>query len=265
MRDGTRLPDLILEQFALGELPEAERSRVQAAIEEDPSLRERLEEIRRSDEAILADYPPAEAAADIRRRALEPVPPRGLRGRRSFMPVFMASAAALGLVFIGAFAFRGILFPSKDDMTRPKGGTASLSVYRKTQVGVEELRERASARAGDLLQLRYGAGSASYGAVFSIDGRGELTFHLPAGYRGEAAAAPELDPKGAALSSAYELDDAPAFERFYFVSSAEPFDMAQLWGAATELAGKKSETGEPRLGSGLSFSTLTILKEGGPK
>ncbi len=39
-------------------------------------------------------------------------------------------------------------------------------------------------------------GDARYGVIFSVDGRGTLTWHVPAGYGGGPLAAPPLDPKG---------------------------------------------------------------------
>ena len=68
--DEERLPDLVLEQYALGELPASERSSVDARLASDSSLRRRLEELRRSNEDILSQSPSAEIAAAIRRRML---------------------------------------------------------------------------------------------------------------------------------------------------------------------------------------------------
>ncbi len=49
--------------------------------------------------------------------------------------------------------------------------------------------------------------------------------------------APPLDPRGpVVLPSAYELDDAPGFERFFLVYSAKPFDVAAVDPAARALA-----------------------------
>jgi len=274
MSDARRVPDLVLEQYALGELRAAERERVDAALDGDPALRERLEALRRSDAEILAERPPALVAEAIRAAlgAGERQPSVGrpsvggpaadgpsARRRLAAFPLgpVLAAAAAV-LVLVGVLAFRGSLFPSAD-ITRMKGGEAALLVYRSTGSGVEELGEGAAARAGDLLQLRYAPGAARYGAVFSIDGRGSVTFHLPAGYQGGAAESPALQPGGQALESAYELDDAPAFERFYLVTALSPFDLASLREAALALA--RSGADAPRLGEGLSWSAVTIRKK----
>jgi len=268
MDDGRRVPDLILEQYALGELPERERLGLEAALEADPSLGERLEELRRSDEELLRDYPPARAAAEIRRRSLALLPGGGARGRAGARGarVVGASAAAALLVLVGALASRPLLARRGDDIARAKGGPApAISLYREIPGGAQELRGGAVARAGDVVQMRYSARGAAYGAVFSVDGRGVLTFHLPAGYRGGPAAAGALEPQGAALDAAYELDDAPGFERFYFVWSASTFDLGALWVEASELAGRRLPDGAPRLAAGQSWSAITLLKEGGAR
>ena len=52
-------------------------------------------------------------------------------------------------------------------------------MYRKTDNGAEELAAGQAARQKDVLQLSYIAADARYGVIFSVDGRGTLTLHLP--------------------------------------------------------------------------------------
>ena len=66
---------------------------------------------------------------------------------------------------------------------------------------------------------------APYGVIVSIDGRGHVTMHLP-----PAAIAPSAlgrEPT-VLLDQAYELDDAPRWERFYFITGDEPFPIAPI-------------------------------------
>jgi len=97
-----------------------------------------------------------------------------------------------------------------------------------------------------------------------VDGRGTVTWHLPAGYAGGPLSAPALEGQGdVVLPSAYELDDAPGFERFFLVSSAAPFDLAPVAQAARALAGRPSaERGELSLPAGLGQSSLLVKKQG---
>ncbi|HEX8539626.1 MAG TPA: ActD-like protein, partial [Cystobacter sp.] len=71
------------------------------------------------------------------------------------------------------------------------------------------------------------------GVIFSVDGRGTVTLHAPE--RGLDAM--PLAPSGThALPQAYALDDAPAFERFFFVTSDDPFSLEEVLAPARVLA-----------------------------
>jgi hypothetical protein len=250
------VPDLLLEQYALGELPDSERAEIEAALAFDSSLRSRLAALKASDEEILAEARPAEIAAAIRRRMVSSMGPR--RAGRGAAPL-LAAAASL-LVLAGALLAKGMLFPSVDGLTRAKGGAPGISIFRKAATGPVELRDGAQAAEGDILQIKYSAGEARYGAIFSLDGRGTLTWHLPA--RDAGPGAPSLSRGEAALSSAYELDDAPGFERFFFLSSKSDFDLEAAAHALRELAasGTSAASGVPRLPAGIGWKSILLVK-----
>jgi hypothetical protein len=75
--------------------------------------------------------------------------------------------------------------------------------------------------------------------LLSIDGAGRVSQHLPE--EGARTAAPLRAAREIHLPSAYELDDAPGFERFVLVTAAAPFAVAPVVEAARALAGR----GEP--------------------
>ena len=244
--------DLMLEQFSLGELDAAQEQAVRGALAEDEILRGRLSALRESDGRILSDYPPERVVPAIQERARAGrTEPRRAWGR----PLIMAlSTLAVALVVVSFF-----MTPP----TRIKGLSPHLSVFRKTPTGAEELRSGTLARRGDILQLSYTAGAAAYGVILSVDGRGSVTWHSPAGYTGDARTAPALDPHGpVVLSSAYELDDAPSFERFFLVYSPSPFSVADVDRAARALAarGASGSSGSLSLPAGLSQSSLLVKK-----
>jgi len=273
-----RVPDLILEQFALGELPSAEEARLRSAMDSDPDIRRRLDEIERSNARILADHPPAQTAALIRARLeregetgeadalLRFRPSLGQRAAAGLARRAALPAAAAFLVLAGALAMRGVFTSPTSDLgvTRAKGGAAGLHVYRKTATGSEELADGSLAARRDLLQLSYSSGGARYGAILSIDGRGSVTFHLPPAYAGGSAQSPELDSRpGTALDSAYELDDAPSFERFFIVLSEKPFSLSELYDGARKLAARGDASSAPLpIGSRLEQSSLLLRKDG---
>jgi hypothetical protein len=90
-----------------------------------------------------------------------------------------------------------------------------------------------------------------------------VTRHLPE--RGETAARLE---GGAVvlLAHAYELDDAPAWERFFFVTAEAPFDVAGVESALRRAAAARGRTAPESLPlpGGLELSTFLLTKEGRP-
>jgi hypothetical protein len=101
--------------------------------------------------------------------------------------------------------------------------------------------------------------------ILSVDGRGKVTWHTPSGYAGQPLSSPTLDMKGqVVLPAAYELDDAPGFERFFFVYSSSPFDVAAVDRAARALASQPSRAVvEPLgLGTGMGQYSFLVKKQG---
>jgi hypothetical protein len=273
-----RIPDLILEQYLLGELPPEEEAQIGKAVDSDPELYRRLKEIEASTSDILKTYPPHDMASRIRDRLEREkndsnendlVLPNSRTGIGSTTLFFRRAAlpiAAVLVIFAGAFALRGTFQPQTSDIeiTRAKGGS-SIRVFRKTTGGSEELRDGAVAARRDLIQLGYSTGGLRYGAILSIDGRGTITFHLPQGYSGGKLEAPELDPQpGAMLNFAYELDDAPSFERFFLVLSAKPFSLSTVLDSAKKLAGRPEAANSPLpLGPDFIQQSFMLKKTGG--
>lgn len=261
MPEKRAVSDLLLEQFILGELPADQAERVRGELQRDPVLRARHDALQSSDREILDLYPPSQVAAAIRQKLLRERPARARSGRTLPFAIGLPAAAAL-LVFLSLFVIRERL-PVND--TRAKGITTNLSVFRKTAQGAEELRSGSLAGKGETIQLSYSAGEARYGVIISVDGRGTVYWHLPPGYRGGSRSAPALDRQGQViLPAAYELDDAPGFEKFFFVSASAPFDVAEVASAAQAFASRagSADTGQLSLPPGLSQVSLLLKKRG---
>jgi hypothetical protein len=276
----TRKPpaDQILERYLLDELPARERRRVEKILGHDAGAAARLEALKASNAEILAAYPPAEMAARIRARAwgeraaTAATEQKARRARPFRLPSFAMPVAAAALILMVILPFRTALTSREE--TRVKGLEARLEIFRRRGAGSEPLAAGTRVAEGDLLQIAYVAGEAGYGVIFSIDGRGTVTFHYPrlpgtstSAPAAEAVEAPPLEPGGkTALPTSYQLDDAPGFERFFFVTSAEPFELASIWQAASRLAADtEAARREPlELARGLEQDFLLLSKNEAP-
>jgi hypothetical protein len=263
-----RVPDLVLERYRLGELPRADVEALELRLRVDAELRARLEALESSDAEIRHRYPPEWLAERIHRRlgsaTRDAVKERPVRAMRWPVPVALAAAATVLLVLAPRLVSPPQVEPGArlpvvgESGDRIKGLAPSLQLFRKTPDGSEPLADGALARAGDVIRVGYRAAGRGFGVILSVDGRGAVTLHLP--LRGDGAAA--LDSGGTVLlDHAYELDDAPHFERFYFVTAATPFPVATVVGAARRAGVEASELPLPK---SLEQSKFLIQKGGRP-
>ncbi len=306
-RESREISELILEQYVLDELPPGERRRVEDALREDGSVRERLAALERSNREILSAHPPERMVPRLKRRlesspAHAPLAPSRYsatldgEGRAPAAPsaaaalgrspaavprrvgwrkapkappllMFVLPAAAVLAVFLSVYAIRdrvSALAQAQGQETRLKTGNTHLSVFRKTKDGAERLSDGSAVKRTDVLQISYFAAEAKYGTIFSVDGRGTMTFHLPEGYGGKARTSPLLEGSGEiVLPSAYELDDAPGFERFFFAFSRAPFDVQDVARAAGPLSAnpRTADRAILRLPAGIESFSLTVRKQ----
>ena len=233
----TSLPDWLVERAALDEVARngASRDRIDRA---DPAeLAARIAELRAQNAAELSAYPAAPAVALIEQRVA------GLRRRRR--RVHLALFGVLGAATAATVAVALLRPPGPildhvamrdDDGIRVKGA-ARLSAYRQAGDHPERLDEDALVRAGDAIQLRYNSSGAMYGVIASIDGAGAVTLHYPVDEDAPPLAT-ALAKKPTSLPNAYVLDDAPRFERFFFITSADPIEVSQSLAALHALAAR---------------------------
>ena len=251
-----QISKLTFERIVVGEVGEP------CDVSDRGSLRDRLEEIRASNEEILRRYPPDFVARRIESR-LESgtsLSYRPVRGR--YLPR-MAFAAAAVVVLVGIIAiFTGKLGSERDDTIRIKGrNEAVINVYRQTEGDAERLSQRALVQENDLIQIAYVSPGESFGTVMSIDGRGVVTVHYP---YGNESVAGELATGGEhALEYSYRLDDAPQFERFFLLTSDTQFYVADVISAMETLGDSPSggREGNLELPSGIRQYSFTLIKE----
>jgi len=268
--------DYYLERYILGELPEEDAQEIRRRASTDPEVLAALENIESSNRAILLRYPPsaikerllgqmaeAEAGKNKSKWLIRTAP------LRRVLYVSSAFAAALILLVLVRPSLRkeGVREESRagEEYFQAKGIEApdlsktQLLVYRKNDNRVEMLTDGSLSKSGDLLQLAYVSAQAPYGIILSIDGRGGVTLHYPPE---EGLATNLTQNKRVLLPNAIELDNAPGFERFFFLTSESPIEATGIMERARSLA---ADTGRARveklkLPEGIDQSSLIILK-----
>lgn len=256
-----KIPDIVLEQYRLGELSRPAMAEVRKRLAEDTESRVRLAFLEESDREILGQYHPKLMARAISTR-LESKGTNATRNPKS--PQVLKWSLGIAAAFLVLILFAPSVFtPWEGDqplpMERLKGEEAHLNLYRKTPNGSDQLEDLAIVFEGDVLRIGYQARGRSYGVILSVDGRGKVTQHLPS--HGSRSAPLSKDGE-VLLDFALELDDAPRWERFFFVTSEKPFDLAAVVLAAgqvdTERPAESSQTLD--LPSGLEQFTLSLVK-----
>ena len=207
------VPQLKIEQYALGELPDEQARELEATLGMEVLL-ERVAAIHSSNAEVLAKMPPRRFAAAVDQRQPAPSP-------RWWMVAVPVAALLAAVVIVPR-----VLGPSQGsdlEITRQKG-VPTLHVHKQARAGAEFLERGDVVEPGDVLQLSYAAAGAEFGAVVSVDGAGAITWHLPR--HGQRAV--RLNTGTVPLDHSYELDDAPDFERFVFITGPAPFDLGGI-------------------------------------
>jgi len=264
MNADSRIPDILLERYRLNELAGDEADRLTALLAHDSQLRERLSALEASDEEMRRGGVPDRLETGARKKLAHAGTNRQLSAIYWAIPI---AAAALVMIAVARNLAPGDTgSPAGLDSASPdriKGLEPALALYRRTAEGSETLADGAVARKGDLIRLGYRRAGRSYGVIVSIDGAGTVTLHLPP--TGARAATLGHEPT-VLLNQAYELDDAPGWERFYFVAGDAPFDVGPVIQAARDAAAHRSGSppGALALPRGLAQSHFTLQKESRP-
>lgn len=256
-----RVPDITLERYRLNELPPEAAARLERRLQRDPGLRQRLEALRASDAEIHASDRLELLASRVRLHLGERAA-AAHRHRGHPFRLWLVSAVAAMVVVLLLVPPRSSTVPAEHG-ERIKGLQPSLTLFRRVDGTSETLADGALARTGDLIRLGYHAAGHAYGVIVSIDGRRHITLHLP---RAGERAVPLGREATVLLDHAYELDDAPRWERFYFVTGNEPFLVSAVV-APVERAALVSRDDKPAtlaLPAGLTQSVFSLQKESQP-
>lgn len=266
------IPVITLERYVLGELSVDEMEKMDQLIAENATIASQVAAIRESNKAILQQYTPLTMSQDIRIRAS--IHSNKHQGRAKFSRYYQAWGT-LGVVALSVTLF--VVFTPSHHLEmqltdnpvellklepgiRVKGIEPFLQVFRQTEDHIEQLTSGDQASEGDVIQLSYVPVSQQYGMIISIDGYGVVTQHLPSD---SSHFAKRLeDGIEGRLKNAYELDDAPLFERFYFITSNTVFETQVILDAATQLTNDLGTVLDKPLvlPENLNYSVFTLNK-----
>ncbi|WP_290766760.1 hypothetical protein [Fibrobacter sp. UBA4297] len=237
------IPDWKLERFLTGDLPEEEMNKLRELEANDAVFANRVKMLREDNKAILNKLPFETLAANLGTDAARIAAKNVAKNAARFTLVKFAVAAmfVFAVALVAFFAQREtsvmnervgsdvatvngsqntqVALAENESDTRIKGLEARMEVWKKTSAGIVQLNDLDSVGEGDEIQLRYAVPEKCFGLLFSMDGNGALTLHM-----GDGVKAIELAPgKMNLLPFAYKLDDAPYFEKFFFVTSPKEF------------------------------------------
>ncbi|MCJ7581123.1 MAG: hypothetical protein MUP98_11395 [Candidatus Aminicenantes bacterium] len=260
------LRDWELERYLLGELPEKRIREIEDQINADSILQERINALEQSNAEILQEHKPSVMTPEIVQRVEREKANIGERtkpitAKRLFYAVPAISSALL-ILFVLLFSpkeNRNFSFPNG---TRIKGtmnidrSKPHLLIYKKKDKEADLLKDGDEVKAGDLLQIAYGSASIDYGVILSIDGSGVVTLHYP---QNSADSALLGDQNIVLLSLAYELDEAPDYERFFFVTSESDIDVQSILDSANRLSQDKAKARFEKLQLSNSYRQYSVL------
>jgi hypothetical protein len=257
------IPDWKLEKYLTGDLPAEEMREIREMEATDEIFAGRVKMLREDNAAILKRLPFEKLSEKIATMPGRSNAGAGNTVRVNFKLVKLAAAAALVLavVTVALFSQRSLSEQNTqlmevamvdasgagDDGVRIKGMDARMEVWKKTGDSAVQMENLGEAREGDEIQLRYAVAEKCFGLLFSMDGNGTITMHMGHGNR-----AVELEPgKMTTLPFAYKLDNAPKFEKFFFLTSKDEFEL----NAGDIDASLKQD--------GVKMVSLTLRKTGG--
>jgi hypothetical protein len=259
-----KTPEFLLEQLLLGEISASDERALRSALT-PAEIDAGLARLRAENARFAGEHDAEQMITSIRNRtrvkAARSDADKKRKGHalRYVLPSVAALACALVVFTRGVPDHEDRTLAHEPDGVRIKGST-HLVLYRRKGEQAETLSEGALARRGDMLQVGYVAAEAEYGVIVSLDGQGNVTLHFPDAEDASTRLASEGETL---LGHAYELDDAPRFERFFFVTGKHPIDAKRVLAAAHVLAQRPDRAPKQKLElpPDLKQNSLMLVKE----
>lgn len=253
-----RLPQITLERLALDELSPFQRAKAINNLMNEDGGEERLKELKRSNDSILKDYPPEIIAAKINEKIISK-PKEYIETKTFSMRPIVSILSSVAVLIIGiTISLRFLPVRSGDIISYQTSsdirmkGESRIFIYKKDGAEALSLKDGDFVREGDILQLSY-ITDKPYVLIFSIDGRQTVTLHSTS----EDASIGEKTT----LESAYQLDNAPKYEKFFLIASDSPISVSEALNKAESLAelGAKDEEAK-KLFEGAKVKSLMLRK-----
>ena len=168
---------------------------------------EQLEKMRTEDQKFIQGHPYQTFRKDLENKRKKII---------TFLvlsPVLLAAVAAIILLPLPARFVED---------TRIKSPARDIFLYMKTPQGSEILDREKPLEKDREVQIAYFTQTECYGAILSVDGRDQVTVHLP--LEGQDSVKLQT-PAHVILPYSYRLDDAPNYETFFLITSKAPFDI----------------------------------------
>ena len=291
MIENRNIPDLILERYLLCDLPDHKMKKITELEKSDKDVSKRIKALKTSNKKVFKQYPTEEIVNQIMARFRDQensgkAVTKQNRIKFILFPSILSAAAAMIFVFFFMINSNNsdqdiiVTTTGPDDKvisdaklidtkikpidiarvdhgtTRLRGFVTKLYVYRKHGKDIELLNDNSTGRINDLIQLAYAVTKDTFGIIFSIDGRGNVTKHFPI----NSLQAAKMKPgRKFFLSHSFQLDDAPEFERFFMVTSDSQFNGGYIITLAKQLAINKNLAKSNKIPVNGSFEQVSIL------
>lgn len=263
-----KLSVLLLERYLCGEVTDKEKALVENECRIDETLRTTLEEMRRSNGDITQRYSPDTVASEIALKIHREDVRENIRrnenasiGNNRFRPLPILSYGLLAVVLlIVPFSIRQL----HREGERIKGIKPSLIVYRDEGRNYQKLSDSTLVSPGDRLQIGYNAAGMKYGIILSVDGNGVLSLHYPEDTTTRTSGVLLEQGGEQLLNTSFELDSAPHFERFYFLTSQDSLNVSEIIARCEEYFSNGTETSGTVIGTlptDVTQSNITLNKE----
>ena len=221
----------LLEKYALNEMNERERVAFENKFESPEKLEKLVNEINEQnlefmwDVSINREVNSIKNKYEMKKLEIDYEKQQKLIHNPRFLSIF--SLAMLLFIIAMVFVFSDVKMANFDSnepsiLTR---GNPYIVIYKKTDTGIQILHNDEYIKEDDVVQIEYNKYSNPYGMIFSIDGNRNFTLHYPKYIDGSTLLG---DKNINLLDYAYKFDNAPKFERFFFVSSNKAFKVKDL-------------------------------------